>query len=156
MKKLTTCIWLDNEAEEAANFYVSVFPDSKIIQTDKYLSETPSNKPIGSVLTVTLEILGENEFMLLNGGPYFKVSEAISFVIPCKDQAEMDYYYDKLSADPEAEVCGWLKDKFGVSWQIIPHNYNELMNSADEGKRKRMWDKVMQMKKFNLAELENA
>ena len=155
MKKITPCIWLDNEAEEAANFYVSVFPNSKITYTEKYLTETPSNKPIGSILDITVELDG-NEFMLLNGGPFFKVSEAVSFIIPCEDQKEMDYYYDKLSVDPEAEVCGWLKDKFGVSWQVVPTKYVEMVKAADDDKKKRMMEKLLQMKRLNLAELENA
>jgi predicted 3-demethylubiquinone-9 3-methyltransferase (glyoxalase superfamily) len=152
MKKITPCLWLDSGAEDAANFYVSVFPNSKILQTEKYLSETPSNKPVGSVVTVTIDLDG-NEFMLLNGGPYFKITEAVSFIIPCDDQKEMDYYYDKLSVDPESEVCGWLKDKYGVSWQLLPTEYEKIMSTSDEATKKRVWDKMMNMKRLNLAEL---
>ncbi len=146
---------MDNEAEEAANFYVSVFPNSKIIRTEKYLTDTPSNKPIGSVLTVEFELDG-NKFMILNGGTFFKVSEAVSFVIPCKDQKEMDYYYDKLSADPSAEICGWLKDKFGVSWQLNPQFLIDTMDSSDEDKKKRVFAALLEMKRLNVAELEAA
>lgn len=155
MTKITPCIWFDDQTQQAAEFYVSVFPNSKILQTEKYLTETPSNKPIGSVLTVVIELDG-NEFMLLNGGSYFKPTEAISFIIYCKDQEQMDYYYDKLSADPQAEVCGWLKDKFGVSWQVVPNEYDELMNSADEEGKKRMMEALLKMKRLDLEALRNA
>ena len=155
MKKITPCLWMDSQAEEAANFYVSIFKDSKITQIDRYLTETPSDKPIGSVITVTLEIEG-NEFMLLNGGPTFKLSEAISFIIPCDTQEEIDYYYDKLSASTTDEMCGWLKDKFGVSWQILPNQYVKVMQSTDESAKKRLMEKIMEMKRINLAELELA
>lgn len=155
MKKITPCIWMDSEAEEAANFYVSVFPNSKITYIDKRVTEDPSNQPVGSVLTVTFELDG-NEFMTLNGGTYFKVNEAISFIIPCKDQAEIDYYYEKLSAVPESENCGWLKDKYGVSWQLVPENYYEMLESADEDKKKRMTEKLLQMTRMNIKELEEA
>lgn len=153
--KITPCIWMDNEAEEAANFYVSIFPNSKITQIDKRLTEDPSNKPIGSVLTVLFEIDGM-EFMLLNGGPEFKPNEAISFSIPASSQEEIDMIYQKLSADPNAEICGWLKDKYGVSWQINPPQYYEIMKSEDEAKKKRMMDKILQMKRLNLKELMDA
>ena len=128
MRKITPCLWFDNQAQEAAKFYVSVFPNSKITETVPYLIETPSNKPIGSVMLVNLEINGQ-PFTLLNGGSFFKISEAISFQVFCKDQAEIDSYWEKLSAVPESEQCGWLKDKFGVSWQIVPENMDELVKS---------------------------
>lgn len=128
MKPITPCLWFDSEAEEAAKFYISVFPNSKITETVPYLSETPSNKPIGSTMLVNLEINGQ-PFTLLNGGTYFKITEAISFQVFCKDQAEIDSYWEKLSAVPESEQCGWLKDKFGVSWQIVPENIGELVES---------------------------
>ena len=128
MKKITPCLWFDNQAQEAANFYTSIFPNSKIIETVPYLTDTPSNKPIGSVMLVELEINGQ-PFTLLNGGPHFKISEAISFQVFCKDQEEIDYYWKKLSAVPASEQCGWLKDQFGVSWQIVPENMGELVKS---------------------------
>lgn len=153
--KITPCIWLDSQAEEAANFYVSVFKNAKILQIDKYLADTPSNKPIGSVITVTIAIDG-NEFMLLNGGPYFKINEAISFIIPVDTQEEIDYYYEKMSTDPSAEVCGWLKDKFGISWQVQPNQYANIMKSSDDSKKLKAFNAVMDMKRFDLNKLEEA
>jgi predicted 3-demethylubiquinone-9 3-methyltransferase (glyoxalase superfamily) len=155
MKKITPCIWFDSEAEEVANFYVSIFPNSKIKNVEKYVTETPSNKPIGSVITVTFELDG-NEFMTLNGGSYFKVSEATSFIIPCDTQKEMDYYYEKLSAEPDSEVCGWLKDKFGVSWQVIPSDYDEMMKSASDDSKKKAMEALLKMKRLNIEKLKKA
>lgn len=128
MQSITPCLWFDNEAEKAAKFYTATFPNSKIIETVPYKTETPSNKPIGSVMLVNLEINGQ-PFTLLNGGPFFKITEAISFQVFCKDQAEIDSYWEKLSESKENEQCGWLKDKFGVSWQIVPENIGELVES---------------------------
>lgn len=153
MNKITPCLWFDSEAEEAAKFYVSVFPNSKIKHVEKYSVETPSNKPIGSVMTVTFELNG-NEFMGLNGGNYFKLNEAVSFMIQCKDQKEVDYYYQKLSHVKEAEVCGWLKDKFGVSWQIIPTNFDKLMSSLDGAKKKKVMTALMKMSRLDMDKLE--
>lgn len=147
MKPITPCLWFDSQAEDAANFYISIFPNSKIIETVPYLTETPSNKPIGSVMLVNIEINGQ-PFTLLNGGPYFKISEAISFQIFCKDQAEIDSYFEKLSAVPESEVCGWVKDKFGVSWQIVPENIGELLKSE------KAMQTFLKMKKIDIAALK--
>ena len=155
MKKISPCLWFDDEAEEAAKFYVSVFPNSKIKHVEKYLTDTPSNKKIGSVMTVTFELDG-NEFMGLNGGDFFKISEAVSFMIPCKDQKEMEYYYDKLSDDPNSEVCGWLKDKFGVSWQIIPEDYDKFMGSLSHDKKKKVMEALLEMKRLDMDELKEA
>ena len=147
MKQITPCLWFDSEAEEAANLYVSIFPNSKITETVPYSVETPSNKPVGSIMLVNFEINGQ-PFTALNGGPYFKISEAISFQVFCKDQAEIDNYWEKLSAYPESEQCGWLKDKFGVSWQIVPENIGELLDSKEKMK------KFLKMKKIIISELE--
>jgi predicted 3-demethylubiquinone-9 3-methyltransferase (glyoxalase superfamily) len=147
--KIYPCLWFDNEAEEAAKFYTSVFKDSKILSTVPYLSETPSDKPKGSVMLVDFELNGL-QFTALNGGPFFKISEAISFVIECKDQEEIDYYWEKLSAVPESEQCGWVKDKFGVSWQIIPDNMGELITSEAGMKA------MLNMKKIDIAKLKEA
>jgi len=155
MKKVTPCLWFDNEAEDAANFYVSIFPNSKILEVERYSVDTPSDKPMGSVMTVTYSLNG-NEFMALNGGTFFKISEAVSFMIDCADQKELDYYYEKLSSDPNAEVCGWLKDKFGVSWQLIPVRFAELMKTASDEKKPKIMQALMQMKRLNIAELEKA
>ncbi len=149
MQKITPCLWFDNEAEEAANFYTSVFPNSKILNTVPYLSETPSDKAVGSVMLVNFEINGQ-AFTALNGGPIFKFNEAISFQVFCKDQAELDFYWEKLSAVPESEQCGWVKDKFGVSWQIIPENLGELIKSEAGMKA------MLQMKKIDIEALKQA
>jgi predicted 3-demethylubiquinone-9 3-methyltransferase (glyoxalase superfamily) len=149
MQKISTCLWFDNEAEEAAKFYTSIFKNSKILETTKYTTETPSNKPVGSVLTAAFELNG-HKFVGLNGGPNFKFNEAVSFMVPCKDQSEIDYYYEKLSAVPESEICGWCKDKYGVSWQIIPDNMEDLVRTEAGMKA------LLGMKKIDIKELENA
>jgi predicted 3-demethylubiquinone-9 3-methyltransferase (glyoxalase superfamily) len=149
MKPITPCLWFDNEAEDAAKFYVSVFPNSKIKETTHFLTETPSNKAVGSVMTVEFEINGQT-FTALNGGPYFKITEAISFQVYCKDQAELDSYYEKLSAHPENEQCGWVKDKFGVSWQIVPENMAELVKNEKGMKA------MLDMKRIDIATLQKA
>ncbi|MBS3061566.1 MAG: VOC family protein [Candidatus Diapherotrites archaeon] len=154
-RKISPCLWFDGQAEEASRFYVSVFPNSKITQIEKYVTETPSNKPVGSVMTVSFELDG-NEFLALNGGPYFKFNEAISLMIPCKDQKEIDYYYAKLSADPNAEMCGWLKDKFGISWQLIPKDFDAWMKTADSEKKKNAMKALLDMKRINVMDLEKA
>lgn len=149
MKAITPCLWFDNEAQEAANFYVSIFPNSKIIETVPYITETPSNKPKGSVMTVEFELNGQ-PFTALNGGPYFKITEAISFQVFCKDQEEIDSYWEKMSVVKESGQCGWLKDKFGVSWQIVPENIGELLKSESAMKT------FMEMKKIDIAALKQA
>lgn len=154
MKKITPWLWMDNEAQEAASFYVSIFPNSKINKVTKYPTDTPSNKPIGSVMSVNFELDG-NPFAALNGGTFFKISEAISFQIPCKDQKEIDYYWEKLSAVAESEQCGWVKDKFGVSWQIVPENMDELMSSDDPEVAKKKMEAMLGMKKIIVEDLKN-
>lgn len=154
MKKIKPWLWMDNEAEEAANFYVSIFPNSKITKVAKYTVDTPSDKPIGSVMYVSLELDG-NPLSILNGGSFFKLSEAVSFEIPCKDQKEIDYYVEKLSAIPESEQCGWVKDKFGVSWQIVPENMEELMSSFDPEIEKKKFEAMLKMKKIIIEDLKN-
>jgi predicted 3-demethylubiquinone-9 3-methyltransferase (glyoxalase superfamily) len=139
-KPLVTCLWFDGQAEAAANYYCTVFKDSKITQV------TP--------MVVTFELNG-NKFMGLNGGPKFKFDEAVSFMVNCDSQEEIDYYWDTLTKDGgEESVCGWLKDKFGLSWQIVPSNIGELM--AEPGRAKRVMDVVMQMKKLDMKKMENA
>lgn len=156
MKQLVTCLWLDAEAEEMVKFYKSIFKDN-FKKGDKtyYTTDSPSNKPIGSVLTYEFEIFGQR-FMALNGGADFKFNEAVSFVIDCEDQEEVDYYWEALSAVPESEVCGWLKDKFGVSWQINPKRLNEMIKSDDKEAAKRAMDAMLKMKKLIIADLEKA
>lgn len=144
MYNITPCLWFDNEAEEAAKFYVSVFQNGKIISTAKYTVDTPSKKRIGSVMTVEFELRGQ-PFLALNGGPEFKFNEAVSFIIACKDQAEIDYFYDKLSAVPEAEICGWIKDKYGVSWQLVTEDWAEIMSGPNSSK---VMEELLKMKRI--------
>lgn len=151
MNSIVPCLWFDHEGEEAAKFYVSIFPDSKILHKSLYTVDTPSHKKIGSVMTVDFEINGQ-KFMALNGGSFFKITEAVSFVIYCKDQHEIDHYYPKLSAVPEAEVCGWLKDKFGVSWQLVTMGFEKLMTGKNA---KKVMEELMKMKRLDIKKLED-
>jgi predicted 3-demethylubiquinone-9 3-methyltransferase (glyoxalase superfamily) len=157
MKTITPCLWFDSQAEEAVKFYISVFPNSKINHIERYgESASPaSGMKKGSVMTVTFTLNG-NDFMALNGGPAFKFSEAISFITECEDQKEMDYYYKKLSAVPEAEQCGWLKDKFGISWQLIPKGFEKMMENTDSKKKEKMMAALLKMKRINIKKLEQA
>ncbi len=157
MQKITPFLWFDTQAEEAAKFYTSVFKNSKII-TDVDYGEAAgemSDKPAGSVMTVNFELDGM-EFVALNGGPQFKFTEAISFVIDCQDQAEVDYFWEKLSEGGEEGPCGWLKDKFGVSWQVVPKQLNELLGDPDKAKSERVMACMLKMKKLVVADLEAA
>ena len=149
IKKISPFLWFDSQAEEAAKFYVSVFENSKILTTSYYTADTPSEKPKGSVMTVNFELDGL-EFTALNGGSIFKFNESISFVVKCKDQEEIDYFWEKLSNDPNAEQCGWLKDKFGLSWQIVPENLGELIKSE------KSMQEMLKMKKIDIQALKKA
>jgi predicted 3-demethylubiquinone-9 3-methyltransferase (glyoxalase superfamily) len=154
MQKITPFLWFDNQAEEAANFYVSVFKDGKIKQIARYGDAGPG--PKGSVMVVDFEINGQ-EFTALNGGPTFKLSEAVSFVVHCKTQDEVDYYWEKLSADGGApNQCGWLKDKYGLSWQITPDVLLELINDPDPAKANRVFSAMLTMGKIDIAKLREA
>jgi predicted 3-demethylubiquinone-9 3-methyltransferase (glyoxalase superfamily) len=155
MKDIQICLWFDNEAEDAAKFYCQVFKNSKMGKTVPYNVETPSNKPIGSVMFVEFEING-TKFMGLNGGTFFKQSEAVSFVINCETDEEFEHYWKELSAVPESEQCGWCKDKFGVSWQVIPPGFNELMDQKDPKKAKAAMQCMMEQHKLNVAEIQKA
>jgi predicted 3-demethylubiquinone-9 3-methyltransferase (glyoxalase superfamily) len=155
MDKITTCLWFDGNAEEAARFYTSLFPDSGIERIDRAAAETPSG-PRDSVLTVEFT-LGGRSFIGLNGGPDFKFSEAISLSIDCADQAEVDRYWDALvQGGGEHSVCGWLKDRYGLSWQVVPRRLNELVTSPDREGAKRALEAMLQMTKIEVAELEAA
>lgn len=158
MQKITPFLWFDRNAEEAMNFYVSVFKDSKIVSIQRY-PDGPLEEPMkgmeGQVLTGIFELNGQ-QFMALDGGPIFKFNESISFLVDCDGQEEVDYYWGKLSAVPESEQCGWLKDKFGVSWQIIPKQMNDILGGPDKGGAARAMQAMLQMKKINLAELQAA
>ena len=148
MPKITPFLWFDDRIEEAVNFYVSVFRNARIT------SESPG--PNGSVMSMTFELDGQ-DFMALNGGPQFKFTEAISFFVSCKDQAEVDYYWDKLTADGGAEsMCGWLKDKYGLSWQIIPEALGKSLGGSDRAGANRAMQAMLQMRKIVVADLEKA
>ena len=159
IQKITPCLWFDNQAEEAAKFYVSLFNNSAIGAITRYGREgfEVHGRPEGSVLTVSFRIEGQ-EFTALNGGPHFKFSEAISFVVRCETQAEVDRYWNKLGegGDERARQCGWLKDKYGVSWQIVPAALFEMMSGTDVIKSERVMRAVLQMKKLDLAALRQA
>lgn len=160
LTKITTCLWFNNEAEEAANFYTSIFPDSKITTTQRYLEagkEIHGQKP-GSVMVVEFELSG-HKFVGLNGGAAgWSFSEAVSFQIDCKDQDEVDHYWQKLGAggNPEKQQCGWIADKFGVSWQVVPTALKEMMDSDDKEAVGRVTEAMMQMKKLDIAGLRKA
>lgn len=155
MQKITPNLWFDGNAKEAVDFYVSIFPDSKIVSMTHYPKSSEEGLAdfqldmSGKVLTVEFE-LGTQPFTAINAGPEFNFSEAISFAVMCKDQAEIDYFWERLSSKPEAEICGWCKDKYGLSWQIVPENMGDLM------KRPSAYAKMMQMKKIIINEFYNA
>jgi len=154
MPKVYPFLWFDSRAEEAANLYCSIFPNSKVGKITRYGKGGPG--PEGAVMTVSFTLDGQ-EFTALNAGPRFKFTEAISFVIPCKDQNEIDYYWSKLTANGgEESMCGWLKDKFGLSWQVIPQNISELMSDADPQKAGRVVQALLQMNKLDIAKLTAA
>ena len=150
MQKITPFLWFDNEAGAAAKFYTSIFKDSEIIDTT-----TLENTPSGTVEIVRIKLFGQ-EFQLMSASPLFKFNEAISFVVSCETQQEIDDYWEKLSADPQAEQCGWLNDKYGVSWQIVPAVMFEMQKSKDKQKLARVTETFLQMKKFDIAALQRA
>jgi len=152
-QKITTFLWFDSNAEEAVNFYVSVFKNSKIIDSTRY--GEGGGGPKGTVMTICFELDGER-FIALNGGPHFKFTEAISLVVNCKDQEEIDYFWEKLSEGGQKVECGWLKDKFGLSWQIVPDNLLELLTGQDQERTDRVMAAVMKMKKLDMAEMQRA
>ena len=150
---LTTCLWFDTEAEAAATFYTSVFKDSRLGGVSRYTDAGPGTA--GAVMTVEFELNGQR-FVALNGGPQYTFSEAISFQIPCADQAEVDYYWSSLSAGGQEVACGWLKDKFGMSWQVIPSAFFEMMSGPDPEKARRVIATMLTMTKFDIAALQKA
>ena len=153
MDQITPCLWFDTEGEEAASFYTSVFPNSKILDVARYGAAGPG--PAGTVMAVSFELRGQ-KFVALNGGPQFKFSEAISFQVACEDQEEVDAFWSKLSEGGEEGSCGWLKDKLGVSWQIVPTALPELLGDPDKEKSQRVMAAMLKMKKIDIAELERA
>ena len=165
LQKIVPCLWFDKEAEEAIKFYIRTFnsapkspKNSTIVSIQRY-PEEPNNIPVkgmeGKILTAIFELNGQR-FMALDGGPLFKFTEATSFDVECADQEEVDYFWERLSAVPEAEQCGWLKDKYGLSWQIVPKRLGELLSDKDKTKAKRVMDAFLKMKKIIIRDLEKA
>ena len=152
MQKITPYLWFDNNAEEAINFYTSIFKNARVVETAKLENAGPNGD---DVFTAVFELEGQR-FMALNGGPVFQFSPAISFYVDCKTQEEVDYYWDRLLEGGAAEQCGWLKDKFGVSWQIVPGVLNELLNDPDRAKADRVMQAMLQMVKLDIAGLKRA
>jgi predicted 3-demethylubiquinone-9 3-methyltransferase (glyoxalase superfamily) len=153
MSSITPCLWFDTEGEDAAKLYTSIFPNSKITDVSHYGSAGP--RPEGMVMTVGFELDGQ-KFVALNGGPDFTFNEAISFQVSCTDQEEVDAYWSKLTEGGEEGPCGWLKDKFGVSWQIVPKVLPELLSNTDPETSQRVMEAMLQMKKIDIDELERA
>lgn len=154
MPKITPFLWYDTEAEEAAKFYCSIFKNSKIHRVARYPEGSPA--PAGNVMTVEFELDGQR-FIALNAGPHFTFNEAVSFVIDCDTQAEVDHYWSQLTSDGGQEsMCGWLKDKYGLSWQVTPKALTKLMSDPDKEKAKRVMQAMMRMRKIDIAELEEA
>jgi predicted 3-demethylubiquinone-9 3-methyltransferase (glyoxalase superfamily) len=153
MPQLTPCLWFDTEGEDAAQLYTSVFPNSKILEVARYGSAGP--RPEGTVMTVTFELDGQ-KFLALNGGPDFKFNEAVSFQIFCRDQDEVDHYWEKLGEGGEHGPCGWLKDCFGLSWQVVPTRLTELLEDPDREKSQRVMAAMLKMGKIEIDELERA
>lgn len=153
MAKITPFLWFDNNAEEAMDFYLSIFEDGEVLDVVRYTDAGPG--PAGSVVTVSFRINGQ-EFGAINGGPYFNFSEAISFAIHCKDQDEIDYYWEKLTDGGEESQCGWLKDRYGLSWQVVPQDLVALLGDADRQKATRVAEALYTMQKIDVATLKAA
>jgi predicted 3-demethylubiquinone-9 3-methyltransferase (glyoxalase superfamily) len=159
VQKITPCLWFDDQAEGAVAFYTGIFTHSKVVTVSRYgeAGKEVHGKPVGSVMTVAFELEGQT-FTALNGGPVFKFNEAISFQVDCETQAEVDHYWTKLSegGEPSAQRCGWLKDRYGVSWQFVPRALIEMLMDPDAGKSQRVMAAMMGMKKIDIAELRRA
>ncbi len=158
MQKITPFLWFDNNSEEAVNFYVSIFKNSKVGKVTRYneASAKAAGRPEGSVMTAEFQLEGQN-FVAINGGPHFKFTEAISFVVDCRSQEEVDYFWEKLTADGGQESqCGWLKDKYGLSWQITPRVLIEMIGDKDPQKAQRVMEAMLQMKKIDIPTLKRA
>jgi predicted 3-demethylubiquinone-9 3-methyltransferase (glyoxalase superfamily) len=159
MQKIIPNLWFDGNAEEAVNFYVSIFKNSRIGRISHYgeAGKEIHGQPAGRVMTIEFEIEGQG-YLALNGGPDFKFTEAVSFIVKCANQEEIDYYWNKLidGGDPSAQICGWLKDKYGLSWQISPTIIEEMLADPDAAKRDRVMNALLKMKKIVIAELEEA
>ena len=159
VQRIAPCLWFDNQAEEAAQFYVGIFKDSKITNISRYskAGQEIHGRPPGSVMVVEFSLEGQ-PFTALNGGPIFKFNEAISLQVYCESQAEIDSYWEKLSqgGDPKAQQCGWLKDRYGLSWQVVPRGMEEMLKSPESAGANRAMGAMMQMKKIDMAALERA
>jgi predicted 3-demethylubiquinone-9 3-methyltransferase (glyoxalase superfamily) len=153
MEAITPCLWFDTQGEDAANFYVSLFPNSRIVSVNRYGDAGP--REAGSVMTVDFELDGQR-YVALNGGPQFTFNEALSFQISCADQDEVDYYWDKLGEGGEHGPCGWLKDKYGLSWQVIPEAFLQLVSDPDPAKSQAVMSAMLGMKKLVVSELQEA
>lgn len=153
MQKITTFLWFDNQAEEAVNYYASIFRDARTLTTTRYGKGAPM--PEGTVLTVEFELFGQ-QFTALNGGPVFKFNESISLVIHCDTQEEIDYYWEKLSDGGQEQNCGWLKDRYGLSWQVVPADLPKLISHPDKEKTQRVMDELMKMIKLDVGILRKA
>ena len=152
-EKITPNLWFDTEAEEAAKFYCSVFPNSRIVGVSRYPEGAP--REAGMVMTVDWELDGQR-FTGINGGPDFKFDEAVSFLISCGDQDEVDYYWEKLADGGEEGPCGWVKDRFGLSWQVVPKDMDELFSDSDPNRARRAMAAMLKMRKLDIAELQRA
>ena len=152
-QQITPFLWFDDNADEAVNFYLSIFKDGRLLNATRYGEAGP--RPKGTIMTATFELNGQ-QFIALNGGPRFKFTEAVSFVVKCETQEEIDYYWDKLLDGGEAQQCGWLKDRFGLSWQIVPVQLSELFGGNDPQRAGRVMQAMMQMVKFDIAKLKEA
>ncbi|MFL6416376.1 MAG: VOC family protein [Bryobacteraceae bacterium] len=152
-QKITPFLWFDTQAEEAANYYISVFDESRVETVRRYGKAGPG--PEGSVMTISFQLAGQH-FTAINGGPHFRFNEAVSFVVNCADQDEIDYFWQKLSDGGKESQCGWLKDRFGLSWQIVPAALSELFKNDDPQASGRVMKALLQMKKLDIAALENA
>ncbi len=155
-QRITPFLWFDDQAEEAAKFYASIFKNSRIVSTTRYTEEaaSASGRPAGSAMTVVFRLDGQ-EFVAINGGPAFKFTEAVSFVVNCDSQQEIDYYWNRLSAggDERAQQCGWLKDRYGLSWQVVPANMEQLLSSSDPERARKVMAAVLRMKKIDMEAL---
>ena len=157
VQKITPFLWFDTQAEEAASFYTSIFDNSRIVSTNRYSEEGAkvAGRPSGSVMTVEFELAGQR-FVGLNGGPIYKFTEAISFAVRCDTQAEVDHFWGRLTAGGQEVQCGWLKDRFGVAWQVVPHILIEMLQDKDPARAKRVMAAMLKMKKIDIAELRKA
>ena len=157
MKKITPFLWFDTNAEEAVNFYISIFKNSAVTATTRYNAESAkaTGQKDGSFLTIGFNLNGQ-DFTAINGGPMFKFTEAVSFVVSCETQEEVDHYWNKLTEGGQESQCGWLKDKYGLSWQIVPKQLMQLLQDKDPGRAKRAMHAMLQMKKIDISKLQEA